>query len=417
MNSIATPSLPRTQALILAGGRGKRLFPLTVSRPKPAIPFGGIFRIVDFTLSNCLHSKLQTVALLTQYRHEDLHSYIRDAWSETWKNSRHTTEPIVCLQPCSGKRYRGTADAVFQNLGVLNSNRPDYVLVLSSDQIYHMDYRELLAQHVEMQADLTIAAIEHPLRAASRFGVVEVDRDFRVTGFQEKPLHPRPLPSKPDQALVSMGVYVFKTDVLIESLTENCEQRFGYDFGKHIIPSLIERGRIYAYDFRDCSNDTPRYWRDIGTIDSYYDANMDLVRPNSEFNPYVNDYDAAQITFNPLVSGDDDASQNPRVHSNCHVSRTVLSPSVRIEKEAHVQDCVLLPGAHVGAGTAIRRAIVADDVQIPADFRVGYDLHKDRQQFFVTPSGVVVVDHTPRLRNTILSFRNGDGRNPQQVVA
>jgi len=404
MISTSSSALPRTQALILAGGQGKRLYPLTVSRPKPAIPFGGIFRIIDFTLSNCLHSKLHHAALLTQYLHEELHSYIRPGWSEVWKTSRHTTEPLLCLPPCAGKRYRGTADAVFHNLSLLQSNRPDYVLILSADQVYHMDYRELLAQHVQSGADVTVATLEHQLSDASHYGVVEVDNGSRVTGFEEKPESPCPISSRPDRAVVSMGVYAFNTDVLVKTLTENCESRFGYDFGHHIIPSLIESARVHAYDFRDTSIDAPRYWRDIGTIDSYYRASMDLVRPDSAFSPHVNDYEGSQITQHPGSSDrNDESSPTARVHSNCQVSRTVLSPGVHIEENATVEDSVLMAGVRIAPGGAVRHAIVLEGVQIPSDFRVGWDEFEDRKRYMLSPDGVVVVSHTPKMMKPVAS--------------
>ena len=227
MITTATAGLPRTQALILAGGRGERLFPLTALRPKPAIPFGGVFRIVDFTLSNCLNSKVSRVALLTQYRHDELHSYIRNFWSEVWSARRQGADPLICLPPTSGKRYRGTADAVFQNVSIIESGRGENVLILSGDHVYRMDYRELLARHVETNADVTIATVEHPLKDAAHFGVVEVEEDFRVTGFEEKPAAPLGMPLRPHMALISMGVYVFKRDVLVRSLVEHCDRAFG----------------------------------------------------------------------------------------------------------------------------------------------------------------------------------------------
>jgi glucose-1-phosphate adenylyltransferase len=272
----ATPLLPRTAALILAGGQGERLHPLTVSRPKPAVPFGGNLRIIDFTLSNCLNSGLKSVSILTQYKHEELHSYIRGGWGELWNGSEQR-EPLLCLPPVSGKRYRGTADAVFQNLPVLEANPPEFVLILSGDHIYEMDYRELLSRHMETSADLTIATVAHPVSDSSHFGVVEVDDDFRVIGFEEKPAEPRPLRSKPTMALVSMGVYVFKTDVLMRALHSQCGNGIAADFGHHVIPSLIGSRRTYAYDFRDEETDSPCYWRDIGTLDSFYQSNMDFV--------------------------------------------------------------------------------------------------------------------------------------------
>jgi glucose-1-phosphate adenylyltransferase len=285
--NIATAVIPNVHALIMAGGQGERLYPLTASRPKPAVPFGGVFRIVDFTLSNCLNSGLSRVSLLTQYKHEELQTYIQQSWSGLWNEM--TREPLVCLPPGEGNRYRGTADAVFQNIAALRHRGPEFVLILSSDQVYHMDYRELLRYHAETDADMTIATVEHSLAAAKHFGVVEVGSEQRVVGFQEKPSKPRSAPSRPAGALISMGVYAFKREVLMRALSESCGQEKGYDFGHHIIPSLIGSAHIRAYDFRDKAKDIPCYWRDIGTLDSYYEANMDLVRSGTAFDPWANE--------------------------------------------------------------------------------------------------------------------------------
>jgi len=242
------------------------------------------------------------------------------------------------------------------------------------------------------------------LSDASHYGVVEVDNGSRVTGFEEKPESPCPISSRPDRAVVSMGVYAFNTDVLVKTLTENCESRFGYDFGHHIIPSLIESARVHAYDFRDTSIDAPRYWRDIGTIDSYYRASMDLVRPDSAFSPHVNDYEGSQITQHPGSSDrNDESSPTARVHSNCQVSRTVLSPGVHIEENATVEDSVLMAGVRIAPGGAVRHAIVLEGVQIPSDFRVGWDEFEDRKRYMLSPDGVVVVSHTPKMMKPVAS--------------
>jgi len=301
----ATMLLPRTHAVILAGGRGERLHPLTLSRPKPLISFGGNFRIIDFTLSNCLKSGLKQAVLLTQYRHEDVHAYVRQTWFESWaKHGRCANVSLECLPPANGKRYRGTADAVFQNIPVLESGSPEFVVILAGDHIYDMDYRDLIQRHAETDADLTIAAIEHPLKEARHFGVIEVDRNLRVIGFEEKPIKPHPLPRRSTMALISMGVYIFKTDVLVQTLLEHCGARARYDFGHNIIPALIRSNRIFAYDFRDETQDTPRYWRDVGTVDNYYEASMDLVRPQAPFNPYIKE----NSYLRPCVHGNIGAS-------------------------------------------------------------------------------------------------------------
>ena len=374
--------LARTQTFILAGGQGERLQPLTALRPKPAVSFGGMFRIIDFTLANCMHSGLPNVLLLTQYRHDELHRYIREGWWDLWKTSSTEREPLRCLQPVNGKRYRGTADAVFQNAGLLNADS-EFALVLSGDHIYQMDYRDLLRQHAETNADLTIAAVEYPLDEASHFGVLEVDDSLRVTGFEEKPANPRPLPANPSLALVSMGVYVFKKSVLLASLRAVCESGTGYDFGHHIIPTLIHSSRSYAYDFREEKENTPAYWRDIGTIDAYYAANMDLVQENPPFVPCPSRHPAFRDAL------------RTRVHSDSRVVHSVLSPCVQIDGDVEIDSAILLPGVRVGKGSRVRRAIVEEGVVLPEGFNVGFDLVHDRNQHRVTESGIVVISQTP----------------------
>jgi glucose-1-phosphate adenylyltransferase len=332
----------RTRTFILAGGRGERLFPLTIDRPKPAVPFGGFYRIIDFTLSNCVNSGLNKIRILTQYKHEHLHEYVRQAWRD-----RAGNHP-ACIAAVGGKQYRGTADAVFQNLAA-EEQMPDFVLVLSGDHVYQMDYRDMLMQHAATEADLTIGTVEQPLKSASRYGVVEVDQDFRVTGFQEKPANPRPVPSNPAMALVSMGIYVFKTDCLLRLMDSGAQ-----DFGKDVIPSLINSSKVHAYDFRDPVAHTPRYWRDIGTLDSYYESHMDLLSPASRHN-------------------------------------SVVAPGVEIGHGAQVERSVLMRGVRVGRGARIRKAIIEENVYIPGGTEIGYDAEKDRKKYFVTETGITVV--------------------------
>ena len=384
------PELARTQTFILAGGQGERLHPLTVSRPKPAVSFGGMFRIIDFTLSNCLHSHLSRVSILTQYKSEELHRYVREGWLDLWNSTGTNRDQLVCLPPVSGKRYRGTADAIFQNVELLNTDS-EFVLILSGDHIYQMDYRDLLRQHVETNADLTIATVEHPLKEASHFGVVEVDATFRVTGFEEKPVNPRPLPTDPSQALVSMGVYVFKKSILLDSLRAVCEAGLGYDFGHHIIPTLIHSARTYAYDFRNEKEKTSAYWRDIGTIDAYYAASMDLLQETPKFDPYFNDSQPATPTRHPSPKH----ALRARVHSDAYVAQSVLSPRVHVEAGAEIDGAILLPGVRVGKGARIRRAIVEEGIEVPAGFSAGFDVEHDRKHHTVTGAGVVVIGKTP----------------------
>ncbi len=416
MNIQRSAGLPRTSAFILAGGEGERLYPLTVSRPKPAVSFGGLFRIIDFTLSNCLYSGLSRVSLLTQYRHDELHRYVREGWSELWNNGQDRSS-LVCLPPASGKRYRGTADAVFRNIELLEAESAEFVLILSGDHIYQMDYRELVRHHAENNADLTIATVEHPLKEASDFGVVEVDGGLKVTGFAEKPARPLPLPSRPSMALVSMGVYAFKRKILLEVLRDECDTGRGYDFGRDIIPLLIRSGRTYAYDFRDEIHDSPRYWRDIGTVDAYYQANMDLVRPDAPFDPYANDGWPSEPTRHPDGSALEE--MRPRAHSRrgWKVSTSVVSPGVHIDEDAMVEDSVLMPGVRIGKGARLRRTIVDEGVHIPARFHSGFDMDHDRMHHTVTSEGIVVVSQTQTNRKPeVLHFVFPEERKDHDAV-
>jgi glucose-1-phosphate adenylyltransferase len=388
MTTISMTGLARTQAFVLAGGQGERLLPLTMSRPKPAISFG-VSRIIDFTLSNCLQSKLAQVALLTQYRHDELHRYIGQRWNAFWNEPGRSDRHLICLPPTSGKRYRGTADAVFQNLPTIRLNAPEHLIILSGDHVYEMDYRQLLAQHVDTNADVTIATIEHPVNEATHFGVVEVDKDLRVIGFEEKPEKPRAMPRRPHMALISMGVYVFRKEVLVRSLIENCDSAFRFDFGHHVIPSLIGCSRVYAYDFHDNVLNSPRYWRDIGTIDSYYAASMDLAHGTTPL---------------PAPPSENCAS----ISAKARVSHSVLSAGVRVEEDVCVEDSVVMPGARVGRHARIRRAIIGEGVNIPPDFEVGFDIERDRKHHTVSRHGVVVVSETPAARKPVVVHFQSD---------
>jgi glucose-1-phosphate adenylyltransferase len=351
------------------------LFPLTAGRPKPAVPFGGLFRIVDFTLFNCLRSGLTGLRLLTQYKHEYLHQYLlQRRLQNPWGSEQH--DEFLCLPPARGGAYRGTADAVFQNLD-FEEPLPEFVLILSADHIYTMDYREMLQQHLATGADLTIGTVERPLAEASRYGVVNIEKNSRIDRFEEKPAHPQTLPDNPEAALVSMGIYVFKTVCLLQALQNDAESEASqHDFARDIIPRLIESAQVYSYDFWDPVRKTPRYWRDIGTLDSYYQASMDLVSPKPLFDP-----------FRERWSG---LRRGARVRGG-HVRNSVISPGVRVEEGAEVEDAVLMPGVRVGARAQIRRAIVQESVYVPAGSRIGFDLESDSKRYFVTDTGIVVV--------------------------
>lgn len=394
----STYSLPRTQALVLTSGNGSALNPLTAHRPKSAIPFGGVYRIIDYTLANCLRSKLTSVALLTPYGHHELQSYIRQTWSGPWRGVAGT-EPIQCLPPAVGKQYRGSADAVYQNLDILKANKPEYVLILSGDHVYNMDYRELLAQHVEMKADVTIAAIERPVRDAAKSSVVDVDEDCRVRGFHDLPAQPG-LSEIPQRALISMGVCAFRTDVLIDSLMQIGQSGSECDFALDVIPALVRSVRMYAYDFHDSINGQPRFWRDVSTIDAYYSASMDMARSNATMRGELLDGQLSSMPARKYA-----ASVTARLRSDCEVTQTVLSPGVRLEAGARVEQCVLLPGVHVGCGAAVRRAIVEEGVHIEPGVRIGWDAEEDRKRYPVTPAGVVVVSQPSSQSRNMPVFR------------
>jgi glucose-1-phosphate adenylyltransferase len=338
------------------------------------------------------------ISVLTQYKHEELQRYVREGWHDLWCGASTCRTPLTCLPPVIGKRYRGTADAVFQNAELLSDDF-EFVLILSGDHIYHMDYRGLLRRHIETNADLTIATVEHPLHEASNFGVVEVDAAFRVTGFEEKPASPRPVPSDPSMSLVSMGVYVFKKATLMSALSAICDTGRRVDFGHDVIPVLIHSGRTYAYDFRDKSEGTPRYWRDIGTLDAYYQASMDLVRTDPLFDPYLSDTCPSLSTRHPTMH-----ALRARVHSDSRVAQSVISPWVRIEAGAQVDRAILLPGVRVGKGAQVRNAIIEEGAELPAGFTAGFDLDHDREHCKVTEAGVVVISQAPIHTEHVLHF-------------
>jgi len=397
---------PFVQTFIMAGGRGERLYPLTASRPKPAVPFGGVFRIVDFALSNCLNSGLTNVSLLTQYRHEELQSYIQRSWSGLWSGS--SRGPLDCVPPRQGARYRGTADAVFQNMTALRRSAGDLVLILSADQVYQMDYREVLAFHASTDADVTIGTVEHSLIAAKQFGVVEVDSAHRVVGFQEKPLFPMPLARSPGGALVNMGIYVFRREILTQVLNEYCRNNSEVDFGHHIIPSLVRSAHVRSYEFRDKAKDLPGYWRDIGTVDAYHATSMDLVRPSARLNCFVN----SKWPSYPSARFRGPSDVRARMRTNCRVRRSILTPGVHIESGSRVESSILMARVCVNRNAQIRNAIIEEGVCIPPDSRIGFDLDFDRKHHFVTEAGVVVVSLTPPLVRTSLQRYSEHDQSP-----
>jgi len=394
-------------AIILAGGRGARLEPLTRDRAKPAVPFGGAYRIIDFTLSNCYNSGIRKILMLTQYKAMSLDRHISMGWSRYFCREMGEFVDVVPPQQYIGESwYLGTADAVYQNLFAVDAERPDYVVILGGDHIYKMDYSKMLEFHIENNADATVAAIPvTPESAAGQFGVMEVDSDFRVVGFEEKPMHPKLIPGLTDRCLGSMGIYIFNTPFLRDELSRDAANpESQHDFGNNIIPSVIGKHRIFAYSFTDENRKTEAYWRDVGTLDAFYDANMDLV----SVDPLLNLYDEhwAIYTLHPnypptkfvFADGDrtgvaaDSIVCPGSIISGGIVNRSVLGHRCRINSFSRIEDSVLFSNVNVGRGSKIRRAIIDKGVEIPPYTTIGYDLGRDLQRgFTVTDKGIVVV--------------------------
>jgi glucose-1-phosphate adenylyltransferase len=395
--------MKKVLSMILAGGRGERLYPLTRDRAKPAVPFGAIYRIIDFTLSNCINSDVRRIYVLTQYKSTSLNRHIQFGWNILSVPLGEFMGVIPAQQRMGEQWYQGTADAIFQNINLLQEDKPDHVLILSGDHIYKMDYRKMIAFHLEKGGDLTVAAIRMDHRLSREFGVMEVDENRRIIGFEEKPETPKTLPGDPDGILVSMGVYVFNTEILVRRLIEDARSESSHDFGKDIIPKMIQKDKVFAFDFREGDEGGTGYWRDVGTIDAYFEANMDLV----SVTPHLNLYDSQwpiftyQAPFPPAKTVLEEAGRtgtalNSILSNGCIISggsvkRTILSPRVRVNSFAEVEDSILLEGVEVGRHARIRRAIIDKGVQIPSGMEVGYHLEEDAKRFTVTGSGIVVV--------------------------
>ena len=399
--------LHHTLALVLAGGQGERLLPLTRDRSKPAVPFGGMYRIIDFTLSNCLNSGLRKIYVLTQYKSGSLERHIQLGWSQLF--SAELGEYIYTVPPQLriGQRwYEGTADAVFHNTYLIEQERPERVLVLSGDHIYTMDYQKMIDAHERSGALVTIGAVEVPLARASAFGVLEIDGESRICSFAEKPSRPIPIPGAPDRALVNMGVYCFERELLLKALDADATSTSHHDFGHDVLPALVASGAVYAYPFVDENRKPEQYWRDIGTIASYYEASMDLVGVDPTFNLYDRDWPLrtmprqlppVKTVFAQEGPGGrlgivlDSLVCNGAVISGGRVERSILSPEVRINSYSSVADSVLMDGVEIGRHARLRRVIVDKRVKIPPGTVIGEDPDADRKRFFVDESGVTVI--------------------------
>ena len=390
--------------IVLAGGAGERLAPLTRERAKPAVYFGGPYRIIDFVLSNCINSGLRHVFIATQYKSLSLNRHIRRGWTVVSEELGEFIEILPPQKRVGEHWYQGTADAVYQNLYSIIREQPRYVVVLAGDHVYKMDYQKMLRFHRETAAEVTLAAIEVPIEDGRRFGIVAVDETDRVTGFLEKPQHPPGMPGEPDLTLASMGIYVFDSDVLIRALEEDAATLDSHhDFGKNIIPALIGQGRTYAYHFYDENKKAAKYWRDIGTLDAYYEAQMDLCHVNPEFNMY--DPEWPLRTYMPqappakFVFAEDwrrGEAQDSLISQGCIVSGSrihgsILCPNVRVHSFCQIEQSILMPGVRVGRHARLRKAIVDRDVDIPRGATIGFNPEEDRRRHMVSEGGVVVV--------------------------
>ena len=390
-------------AMVLAGGRGERLYPLTRDRAKPAVPFGAIYRIIDFTLSNCLNSDIRRIYALTQYKSISLERHIQLGWNILSAPLGEFVGVISAQQRINEQWYQGTADAIYQNIYTLQEERPDLVLILSGDHIYKMDYRKMIAFHLEGGADLTVAAIRMDRKYSREFGVIEVDRDWRIIGFEEKPATPKTIPGDPEGILASMGVYLFKTEILVKRLIEDARSDSTHDFGNDIIPTMIGKDRVFAFDFRQGDRGGRGYWRDVGTIDAYFDANMDLVSVTPQLNLY--DPQWPILTYQPTYppaktvlaeAGRVGTAINSIISNGCIISggsvkRSILSPKVMVHSYAEIEDSILLEAVDIGRYAKIRSTIIDKGVRIPEGLEIGYDLDQDGKRFTVTGSGIVVV--------------------------
>ncbi len=393
-----------TLALILAGGRGSRLKHLTEWRAKPAVPFGGKFRIIDFPLSNCINSGVRRIGVLTQYKAHSLIRHVQQGWGFLRGEFGEFVELLPAQQRIATSWYAGTADAVYQNLDIIRNHHPSYVLILAGDHIYKMDYGPMIAYHVEKQADITVGCIEVPVERASGFGVMDMDDGSRVLSFLEKPTNPPSMPGKPGVALASMGIYVFNTDFLIEQCIKDADQAgSSHDFGKDIIPAVIDKYRVFAYPFRDVHSDRQSYWRDVGTVDAFWEANLELIGVTPELNLYDEEWPIwtyqEQLPPAKFVFDDEDrrgTAVDSMVSGGCIISgasvrHSLLFSNVTVEAHARVEESVLLPNVRIGENCRVRRAVIDKGCDLPPGTVIGEDPQEDARRFHVSEGGIVLV--------------------------
>ncbi len=401
-NSSARDVLRTTVAMVLAGGEGQRLYPLTKLRAKPAVRFGGEYRMIDFTLSNCVNSGCRRIYVLTQFGGYWLNRHIRRGWSPMLRDELGESIEVAPAQKLHGDRwYAGTGDAIYQNLFLLQDERPAYVLILSGDHAYKMDYRAMMDRHLHTGACLTIASLKLPREECTQLGVLQVDENWRVVGFEEKPADPKPLPTEPDHSLVSMGVYVWGTEELVRRITDDATRATSHDFGKDIIPRMVDQeADVYAYHFEHAPGHAAAYWRDIGTLDAYWQANMELVDVLPELNLYDADWPIfthrcqappAKIVLAEFASVTDALLSPGVIVSGARVHRSILSPNAYVHGDAQVSECVIMDGADIGRDARLYRAIVDEGARVPDNCRIGLSRADDEKRFVVSEGGVTVV--------------------------
>ncbi len=395
-------------AIILAGGRGSRLHNLTNWRSKPAVPFGGKFRIVDFPLSNCINSGIRRVAVVTQYKSHSLIRHVQHGWGFLRAELGEFVELLPAQQRIETSWYTGTADAVYQNLDIIRRHKPGHIVILAGDHVYKMDYGPMLAYHVEKMADMTVGCLEVPVAQATSFGVMSAEQTGRVVRFKEKPANPESIPGKPDMALASMGIYIFNPDFLYEQIIKDADTSgSSHDFGKDIIPSIIQKYRVFAYPFRNSDTGTQAYWRDVGTVDSFWEANLELIGVTPELNLYDTDWPiwTYQEQLPPAKFVFDDENRrgmavDSMVSGGCIISgalvrHSLLFSNVVINAYSSVEDAVILPNVTIGQHCRLKKVILDKGCHVPDGTIIGEDHDMDAKRFYVSPGGVVLV--TPEM--------------------
>ena len=406
----------KTLALILAGGRGSRLENLTEWRAKPAVPFGGKFRIIDFPLSNCVNSGIRQIAVLTQYKAHSLIRHIQKGWSFFRGEFGEFVELMPAQQRLESSWYQGTADAIYQNLDIIRTFKPEFIMILAGDHIYKMDYGSMIAHHLSHQADLTVGCIEVPIEEASAFGVMTIDRDTKILAFDEKPENPTHIPGNEEISLISMGIYIFNSRFLIEQLIRDADtSSSSHDFGKDIIPHCVHKNyNVYAFPFRNPETHKPIFWRDVGTVDAYYEANIELISVTPELNIYdehwpiwsyqeqlppakfvFNDDNCRGIAVDSMVSGG-------CIISGASINHSLLFSNVVIKEHSIVENSVILPDVRVGKNCKIKNAIIDKSCNIEDSSIIGYDIAMDSKKFYISPKNRVLV--TPEMLGQEVHF-------------